>query len=737
MNCFLFSLFIVVFCSALLIDGQRLNGYDFGQHYSRIRIFDYETYADIKLLKFNINGPSRMANWSLTFAPEGKCDDPSISIDFYLQYGAYPLATPENESFPENYIKTRHDLLAFRFNQTSTTPVVHLNNPLIGTWFAMTYVNRPSNHLKSKIITTNQNGCNYYLSSWLDYQIDPIHSVFVLNEPLEIVFSREKSSIFISHYTTTGNVRLTLQSSWPTVCDVMIYARINGLPNSLLFDYKTVCRNEICLLEIEQFSALLWIYFYVQVNNSTCLNNSQSAKFLLRPTECQSNLNEFCIQSFPTRRIMFNYYYDFLYVPIYSTRSSSGSTSSITFNSFDFSLYSFEFIVDDRNLGGTLHFDLESRILPLIPSNVNVSILGCLSKSRPRTFDRCEFDYRMIVEKNSMTIRSFPYPEMALWYLTLQYNCNGSIDECRNTSLSLMFQISSSQCTKQQCGSYGICRIMTSQQNVFSTCSCFAGYRGYGCTDSTYSYVSKSLTSVLFLTLSNLMFLPAIVLAIHRRLYIEGLIYFFNMFFSTFYHACDQEINKFCIFKYDGLQLSDFIGSYASFVVTIITMAIIPSSIKAFLFVLGLLTCIVINSRDRFDHIQFIMLISASFTFTIVTWAFVSIKRRRLHPSYKRLILVTPGFLLALTGLILFAFCETEDNYWYIHSLWHIFIASSILFFLPHKKSLRKEISRQQTDTTAVSLPVDTEPIAMPIDNTSLSSSNTDESKKSTDNLLN
>jgi len=47
--------------------------------------------------------------------------------------------------------------------------------------------------------------------------------------------------------------------------------------------------------------------------------------------------------------------------------------------------------------------------------------------------------------------------------------------ECNNASLSLMFQISSSQCTKQQCGTYGICRIMTSQQNVFSTCSCIAG----------------------------------------------------------------------------------------------------------------------------------------------------------------------------------------------------------------------------------------------------------------------
>lgn len=61
----------------------------------------------------------------------------------------------------------------------------------------------------------------------------------------------------------------------------------------------------------------------------------------------------------------------------------------------------------------------------------------------------------------------------------------------------------------------------------------FLGYRGYGCTDDTNAYTSKSLSSVLFLTISNLMFLPAIILAIFRRLYIEALIYFFNMFFST------------------------------------------------------------------------------------------------------------------------------------------------------------------------------------------------------------
>ena len=79
--------------------------------------------------------------------------------------------------------------------------------------------------------------------------------------------------------------------------------------------------------------------------------------------DCQSDGNNFCIQSFPTRRIMFNYYYDFLYVPIDTSRMNSGSTSSITLNNRELSIYSYEFIVDDRNLGGTIHLDLESRIM--------------------------------------------------------------------------------------------------------------------------------------------------------------------------------------------------------------------------------------------------------------------------------------------------------------------------------------------------------------------------------------
>ncbi|CAF1157947.1 unnamed protein product [Adineta steineri] len=711
--------------------------YDFGQQYSRIRIFEYESYSDVKFLKFNIQGPTTLANWSLTLSTEGKCTNYFANIHFYLQHGAYPLTAPRNESLPETYIPNRHNLFKLIFNTTLLNPLIQLNNPPIGTWFAMTFIDHPTSEIKPKITT----GCNLYLSTWLDYQVVPSIFTLVFNEPRQVVLSDNKTSIYASYYTSVGNSRLRISFDWSNNCEIIFLARINALPNIYLYDYKSVCTNKTCLIEIDQLSASISIYFQLTVTNVSCLINPLHGEILIRSTECLPSSDNFCVQPYPTRRIMFNYYYDFLYVPIYTTnRFNSHSTSSITLNGNDVSMYAYEFIVDDRNIGGTLHFDFESRLMPFVSPDVNVSILGCLSKYQPRRFDQCESNYKILIDKNSISLRSLPYPEMAFWYLTLEFFCNGSKNECTNAAVSLMFQISSSQCTKQQCGTYGICRIMTSQQNVFSTCTCIAGYRGYGCTDSTHAYTSKSLTSVLFLTISNCMFIPAIILAIYRRLYIEALVYFFNMFFSTFYHACDQDINKFCIFKYDGLQLSDFIGSYASFVITLITMAIIPRSFKVFLFMLGLLTCIVINSRDRFDHLQFISLISITFIFTMLTWIIVSIRYRHLRPSSKRLLLVTPGFLLAIAGLVLFAFCETEENYWYIHSLWHILIATSILFFLPHKHFYKRGLIAQRNENVpepVVNISTGSTTLATPIDNTSLSSSNTDTSKKSIDNLLN
>ncbi|CAF1572483.1 unnamed protein product [Adineta ricciae] len=668
---FLSVFFLCCLCSTT---SELSVGHDIGQYYSKINLYEYVDYSNVKFLKFNIYGPTTLANWSVTISNEGKCSNYFPKIHFDLQYGAYPLISPLNESFPESYISSRHDLLVTIFNRTISNGTVQLENPLIGTWFAMVFIEKLPMNSKSKIFSSD---CNLYLTSWLDYQAVPVLLTLTIDQPLSIILSNNTTFVYTSYYTTTRNARLIVLSNWTSDCMVTISARINALPSLFQYDYQTTCQNSSCVMELDQLAAFLWIYFQITVNDSTCQNTSIAGDMLIR---FQDDIQH--IQSYPTRRIVRSFYYDFIYVPLHT----NSSTHSIILSQYNASIYSYEFIVDDRNIGGTIHFDFDTQLKPFNISNMNVSILGCLSKNQPRRHHSCENDYKILLQQNSLTVRSLPYPEMGLWYLTLEYACNDSNNHCDNATMLVNFQVLSSQCTRQQCGIYGVCRIMISQQNIFSACTCLAGYRGYGCTDGTYSHVSRYLPSVLFLTLSNLMFIPAVVFAIYNHLYIEALVYSFNMFFSTFYHACDQEIRRFCIFKYDGLQLSDFIGSYASFIVTLITISFIPRSVKIFLFMLGVLTCVVINSRDRFDNIQFIVLISITFSFTLLTWIVISVKKRRLQLTRKRLVCICLGLAFAITGLILFAFFETNDNYWYTHSLWHMLMAISILFFLPQKK---------------------------------------------------
>lgn len=59
-------------------------------------------------------------------------------------------------------------------------------------------------------------------------------------------------------------------------------------------------------------------------------------------------------------------------------------------------------------------------------------------------------------------------------------------------------------------------------------------YRGWDCTDATHAFTdSELIANTLLLTLSNLFFVPAIMLATYRHYFTEALVYFVTMFFST------------------------------------------------------------------------------------------------------------------------------------------------------------------------------------------------------------
>ncbi|MGH0173454.1 UNVERIFIED_CONTAM: hypothetical protein FKN15_065555 [Acipenser sinensis] len=62
-----------------------------------------------------------------------------------------------------------------------------------------------------------------------------------------------------------------------------------------------------------------------------------------------------------------------------------------------------------------------------------------------------------------------------------------------------------------------------------------------------------------------------------------------------------------------------------------------------------------------------------------------TIRRRRCYPpTWKRWVFyLFPGTMIATSAVALYAFVETEENYFYIHSIWHMLIAGSVGFLLP------------------------------------------------------
>ena len=56
---------------------------------------------------------------------------------------------------------------------------------------------------------------------------------------------------------------------------------------------------------------------------------------------------------------------------------------------------------------------------------------------------------------------------------------------CARNSTPVLFAVYSKMCVMGGCGKYGRCYQFFSGGNMFSTCQCFAGYRGWGCTDAS------------------------------------------------------------------------------------------------------------------------------------------------------------------------------------------------------------------------------------------------------------
>lgn len=260
-----------------------------------------------------------------------------------------------------------------------------------------------------------------------------------------------------------------------------------------------------------------------------------------------------------------------------------------------------------------------------------------------------------------------------------------------NCSTSVVFTISSSPCVAGRCGRFGRCYHYMSGGFVFSTCVCLKGYRGWDCTEDTQvpSNMSIILASLL-LTLSNLLFMPSIYLATKRRYYTEAVIYFFAMFFSVFYHACDsgEDEYSFCLVKIGVLQFCDFYCGLLAIWVTLVAMSHIRQQFISILHMLGAILLAFGTELNKQSLWVFLAPALTGICMISASWSLRCYKTRKCFPARNYLILYMPmGSVLVMVGLICYAFLQTKQNYYIVHSIWHMVMALSILCLLPSRKS--------------------------------------------------
>ena len=366
--------------------------------------------------------------------------------------------------------------------------------------------------------------------------------------------------------------------------------------------------------------------------------------------------------------------------------------------------------LDHSDLGGTVNIILGMEKIE-DSQGQTVEIYGCLEKGRePVVINNkmeCSEESEIKVasdEPPHESLMLIPYPEPGTWYLGLQVRCvdpdtRVSVQCWGNlrfanlmTNLNLHIQPCGYRPSSRICGDYGVCVKTNKGVNLVTSCRCSAGYRGWTCDDGEAASDNiKLVGDTLLLTLSNLFFLPAVILALYYRLYTESLIYGATMFFSTFYHTCDQEVNlkhlpyglerachAFYVSK-EVLQFCDFFCAILSFWVTIISMAKLPERVVNFLHMLGVLLIAILVQYNRNGIQVFVVPIPLGILILIITLAVRSFKKKKvLKANRSCAVWLSLGVLFAVGAVLIFALIETTSNYQYVHSGWHVLIALSL-----------------------------------------------------------
>ncbi|KAM9208819.1 post-GPI attachment to proteins factor 6 isoform 2-T2 [Dugong dugon] len=634
----------------------------------------YSWYGSAKLFRFRVPPDTILLRWLLQVSRRGGplCTDVKITVHF--RYGAPPVVNPLNTSFPENTsvpLSFHMQMLLSTMLQSNAS--VNVSHPAPGDWFVAAHLPPSSQKIQLKGFVPS---CVYVFQP--DMLVLRVAEVSVLEPdmPLPQTLSLSRPSylkVFVPEFTR--ELLLELQdcaSNGSQACLVRLAVGSVTLP----YDFRRVLscagRPLPCRLLLHSPPWDQWLqvmaeslagpHITVTLNAvatlTACRPWTVSTQHLLQgsPNQSRNASNgpqdpvcsggaggPSCLMSYPVLREDMD---------VVSVRFRPLDRVSVLVQP-DMPSVLRLYLNTGMDSGGSLTVSLRANKTTVMNSTLVVACVNAASAflgfNASHNCTTAFFQGHLLTLSTTSWQANLivPFPETENWYLSLQLVCPENPEECEQAVVHVETTLYLVPCVND-CGPYGQCLLLRRHGYLYAGCSCKAGWRGWSCTDnSTAQTVAQQTVATLLLTLSNLVFLAPIAVSVQRAFLVEAFVYAYTMFFSTFYHACDQPGEAvLCILNYDTLQYCDFLGSEVSIWVTILCMARLKAVLK---------------------------------------YVYRCGRRRHCYPtSWRRwAFYLLPGISMVTVAVVIYAFMMTSDNYYYTHSLWHMLVAGSVAFLLP------------------------------------------------------
>lgn len=736
-------LLIAVFLTSCCATGDDLTYVS--EFYSKVpqKLSRYSWYGNVRLLLFKVPQDTVFVRWLFTGSRGAGATCANTTVTVHIRAGAPPVINPLETQFSENAaFSLAHNFTLMLGSAGPNMTFFNLTNPAVGDWFIAAHLPKDDGKIEPKGFSSS---CSYFFQPQMFVRRVIDMPVLEPGVPLQqTVSSPDKPAVlkvFIPAYTTELTLRLggcrtenSTADSCPLVLTLGSAALTRSSPKTVNCSGQAECPARLhtppweswVRITVESLNSNLSTSFQITaaltagckpksgglfsdflskfsgVNGTGLFSNATFNATLpvdnataLVQHQADSLLNsapsgDSCLRSQPVFKED---------VDVVSVRFALINGPNISISSQAPTLISLN-LNSGADSGGTLVLDLRLNQTSLTHGNATVVV--CVSAGSPvLTLNESQscttaFSQGYSLRMNGSSPEAalhIPFPETALWYLTLHTVCPADASECGKVSGTVLASSLLSACVND-CGTYGECRLLRSYGYLYAACTCKAGQRGWSCTDASeaQSYARQMLAALL-LTLSNLMFIPPIVVAVYRYYIVEASVYLFTMFFSTFYHACDQPgVTVMCIMDYDTLQYCDFLGSVSSIWVTILCMARVKDIFKYMLFMLGTLVIAMSMQLDRRGMWNMLGPCLCAGLAMIAAWVYRGVQRRQCYPTtWKRWVFfLLPGIVSAVVGISLYVFAQTDENYLYTHSAWHILVASSVVFLLPPREKHKK-----------------------------------------------